>query len=140
MYNEESNLEILANKKDYFTTKQTGKTVKFIPGDNISDINHHIESIFGKKSNDIDKVIGLFKNLDTEQAEIVATLFACWNDLIIEREDITDQLIINEARNHWHLSKKRFTEERLHKALAWMKEKSLIPCGIKGHTLTKSTK
>ena len=61
------------------------------------------------KTKEIEKVIGLFKNLDTEQSEIVATLFACWNDLLIEREEnITDKKIIYEARNHWHLSKQRF--------------------------------
>ncbi len=140
LYSEKNKIELLASKKDYFTTKQSGKSVKFIPGKKIGDIDNHIESVFGKKYSSITKAIDLFKNLDTEQSEIVATLFACWNDLLIEREDITDQLIIKETRNHWHLSKKRFTEDRLHKALAWMKEKNLIPRGIKGHTLNKAKK
>jgi hypothetical protein len=141
LYNEENKIESLANKKGYFTTKISGQLVKFIPGENINNIINHIEIIFGKKTSDITRVIDLFKNLNTERSEIVATLFACWNDLIIEREEnITDELIINEVRNHWNLSKKRFDVDRLSKALAWMKKNNLIPLGIKGHTRIKSSK
>lgn len=140
LYDDKNNIESLAAKMDYFTTKQIGKTVKFIPGNNIVDINNHIESIFGKKYNELIKIIELFRNLNTEQSEIIATLFACWNDLLIEREEVTAKLIIYEARNHWHLSKKRFTEDRLRKALTWMKEKNIIPRGVKRHTITKPKK
>jgi hypothetical protein len=141
LYSEKNKIELLAKNRNYFTTKQTGDFIKFIPGDNINDINNHVDVIFGKQTNQIEKVISLFKNLDTEQSEIVATLFACWNDLLIEREEnITEQLIIKEVRNHWNTSKQRFSEARLKKALVWMRKNKIIPLGIKGHTHTKSSK
>ncbi|HVY53678.1 MAG TPA: hypothetical protein VHA13_04090, partial [Gammaproteobacteria bacterium] len=139
LYSEKNKIELLAKNRNYFTTKKVGAFIRFIPGDRIDDIDDNVNAIFGNEANKIKKIISLFKNLDTEQSEIVATLFACWNDLLIEREEyVTDQLIIKEVRNHWHLSKKRFHESRLLSALNWMKKNNLIPRGIKGHTHIKS--
>jgi hypothetical protein len=79
----------------------------------------------------------LFEKLNIEQSEIVATLYACWNDCIIEKTELTDEKIIDKVWNNWHLSKQRFTSKRLKKALEWMREQSLVPKGLKGHSLAK---
>ncbi len=68
--------------------------------------------------------------MKTEQAEIVATLYAAWNDMLIAGKSPEDQEIICEVRENWHECKKRFTENRLQTALDWMREKGLVPKGL----------
>ncbi|HAU1273004.1 TPA: hypothetical protein F8S01_16140 [Legionella pneumophila] len=71
---------------------------------------------------------------------MIATLFACWNDLLLDKKNITDELIINEFQNNWDVSKKRFETRRLFRALEQMREHAIIPKGIKGHTFKKLEK
>jgi len=69
------------------------------------------------------------KHLTTEQSEIIATLFACWNDFLIQNHSPTDDEIITEFLLHWHVKKGRFSRGRLKKALSWMQSHALTPSG-----------
>ncbi|MCP0914915.1 hypothetical protein NKV53_11310 [Legionella sp. 27cVA30] len=141
LYNKNVSIEKLASDKGYFTTdQQEGKRVKYIPGKNIDEVENLKKEIFGNELEEIEKIINKFKNLNTDQAEVVATLFACWNDLLIDKKEITDEIIIEEFHNNWHLSKKRFPKQKLLKILLSMKEHEIIPQGTKGHTYLKSDK
>lgn len=140
LYNSEHRIEVLAEKHEYFITQKIGKGFRYILGNNIQEIEENENLFFGKNSSDLKKIIGKFQKLNTEQSELVATLFACWNDLLIEKRDVTDELIINEFQNNWDPSKKRFETRRLFRALEQMKEHSFIPKGIKGHTFKKLQK
>lgn len=132
-----NSIEKLALTRDYFNIINVGDRAHFIPGKNINDIDKYKNDIFGEEIHEIERVINKFQKLSTEQAEIVATLFACWNDLLIDKINVTDELIIKEFHNNWHLSKTRFNKDRLVKILAQMKEHSIIPKGTKGHTHKK---
>lgn len=140
LYNKKVSIEKLAFDKGYFTTAQEGKRVKYIPGKNIDNIENIKKEIFGNELIELEKIINKFKDLNTDQAEVVATLFACWNDLLIDKKEITDEIIIEEFHNNWHFSKKRFPKQKLLKILQRMKEHNIIPQGIKGHTYFKPDK
>ncbi|HCD9515756.1 TPA: hypothetical protein NGI80_000205 [Legionella pneumophila] len=141
LYNKKVSIEKLASEKGYFSTEQQdGKRVKYILGDNIDEIENLKEKIFGNELIIIENIINKFKNLNTKQAEVVATLFACWNDLLIDQNEITDEIIIEEFHNNWHLSKQRFPKQKLLKILQKMKEHDIIPQGMKGHTYFKAKK
>ena len=94
------------------------------------------EGIFGDRLTDMDRLIDLFVPMDTDRAEIVATLYAVWNDLLATGQQPTDELII-EGFFGWSDSKKKFERERLGKALAWMREHGLTPTGKGKRSLTK---
>ncbi|HHT0594012.1 TPA: class I SAM-dependent DNA methyltransferase [Legionella anisa] len=140
LYNSKHKIEVLAEKHEYFSTQKIGNRFRYILGKNIQEVEEYEELFFGHNVLEIKKIINKFKNLNTEQSEIVATLFACWNDLLIENKSITDQLIINEFQNNWDPAKTRFDTARLFSILSQMKKHSIIPRGIKGHTYKKVPK
>jgi type I restriction enzyme S subunit len=77
----------------------------------------------------VDALVELVRPMTTEQVEIVATLFAAWNDLILAGIPFSDDGVIHEVRTNWHESKERFTEDRLRKAMQWMRDKGMVPQG-----------
>ena len=70
----------------------------------------------------------LFARMDADQAEIVATLYAIWNDLLQSSTQTTDDAIIADFYG-WHEDKSRFPEDRLRRALDWMRTEGLVPSG-----------
>lgn len=86
-------------------------------------------AVLGKKKAEFDRLLGLFQNKTTEEAEIIATLFAAWNDLLIDGKSPSDDEIIREVRENWHSSKERFTPALLTKWLNWMRQQKLVPKG-----------
>lgn len=74
-------------------------------------------------------IIETFRALSTERCEIVATLYAAWNDLLRDKGAASDDAIVHEVLNHWHESKQRISEDRWRKALDWMREKGFVPQG-----------
>ena len=84
--------------------------------------------VFGEKAAEIDRIIELFLPMDSNQAEIVATLYAAWNDLLATGIEPTEEHIFSEFYV-WDEQKQRFDRSRLENALAWMREHGLVPTG-----------
>jgi len=84
----------------------------------------------------IDEVLSLLGNFKTRECEIVSTLYAAWNDLLIDGGSTDDASILHEASSaeRWHKSKEQIAPERWTKALHWMKDKGLVPVGYGKHT------
>jgi type I restriction enzyme S subunit len=84
----------------------------------------------------IDEVLSLLGNFKTRECEIVSTLYAAWNDLLIDGRSTDDATILHEASSaeRWHKSKEQIAPERWKKALQWMKDKGLVPVGYGKHT------
>jgi type I restriction enzyme S subunit len=84
----------------------------------------------------IDEVLSLLGNFKTRECEIVSTLYAAWNDLLIDGASTHDTAILHEASSaeRWHKSKEQIAPERWSKALQWMKDKGLVPVGYGKHT------
>jgi len=84
----------------------------------------------------IDEVLSLLGNFKTRECEIVSTLYAAWNDLLIDGGSTDDASILHEASSaeRWHKSKELIAPERWKKALQWMKDKGLVPVGYGKHT------
>jgi type I restriction enzyme S subunit len=84
----------------------------------------------------IDEVLSLLGTFKTRECEIVSTLYAAWNDLLIDGGTAEDVSILYEASSaeRWHKSKEQIAPERWKKALQWMKDKGLVPVGYGKHT------
>jgi type I restriction enzyme S subunit len=87
----------------------------------------------------IEKVLQLLGTQTSERCEIVSTLYAAWNDLLIEGRTPSDSEIIREATELWHASKASIASERWSKALDWMRKHNLIPTGFGAHTRRATT-
>ncbi len=140
IYSKKVGVEALGSKNEIFETKETGKNIRYKIGKNAKSYSSRAQKIFKLELASIDKVVEIYRPLNTEQAEIVATIYACWNDFIIDGVKPTDEQIIQEFREKWHDKKKRFAPKRIEDAITWMRKKKLTPKGIKGHTAVKKEK
>ena len=85
--------------------------------------------VLGNQKAEFDRLLDLFADKNTEEAEIITTLFAAWNDFLIDGKTPADDEIIHEVRENWHQSKERFTPSLLQRWLRWMRSYDLIPKG-----------
>ncbi len=93
-------------------------------------VQGYFESSWGDVEEQIDEIVSYFHQFDAERAEIVATLYAAWNDLKILGRPHDEIAIIREVRENWHPRKQEIDESRWRKALRWMKEEGLVPSGF----------
>ncbi len=84
----------------------------------------------------IQHVLELLGKAQTQQCEIVSTLYAAWNDLLIDGRQPSDVEIIHEASDpvRWHESKANIPSDKWPKALKWMRDNGLVPKGYGSHT------
>jgi len=85
--------------------------------------------ILADKKAKLDWLLDKFAQMDTEQAELVATVFEAWNDFLIDGCTPTDDAIIREV-HAWHPEKAKFTPDRIKACIKWLKDNSFAPTGI----------
>lgn len=93
-------------------------------------VQAYFESSWGDVGDQIDEIVSYFHQFDAERAEIVATLYAAWNDLKILGRPHEEEAIIREVRENWHPRKQETDESRWRKALHWMEDEGLVPTGF----------
>lgn len=92
---------------------------------------------FKENDDEIIRIIKLFENKDTQESEIIATLFYCWNDFLIDGIQPTDEQIIEKFYN-WSKRKKNIEIVKVKKNLVYMKKNNLIPNGYGKKTIQRS--
>jgi hypothetical protein len=130
LYNERLGIEALAQKHHLFDLAPKGKMIRYKPSSNLDKIQEFAVKYLGDKATNVIALAHTFQGLTTDQSEIVATLYACWNDFLILKRTPTDDEIITEFLLHWHSKKARFSRARLSKALAWMRDHGIVPQGL----------
>ncbi|WP_216824099.1 restriction endonuclease subunit S [Leptospira mayottensis] len=108
---------------------------------------HGLQKVIDRTSHalnaeDLQKIRNLiqdFMPLDKLRSEVVATLFAAWNNLLLEGKLPTDEEIVFEARENWTPEKLKIPKENFLKTLSWMRKKGYVPEG-KGVIVSKSIK
>lgn len=77
------------------------------------------------------KLLKDLSELSLRSTEAVATLYAVWNDALIEGFSPNDDFIVDGFLNDWHPKKReRFKDtSELHRLLGWMHRHDLIPTG-----------
>ncbi|HCQ50237.1 MAG TPA: restriction endonuclease subunit S [Achromobacter sp.] len=83
---------------------------------------------------EFDHLIYAVADKKTEEVEIIATLFAVWNDFLIDGVQPTDEQIITDMRENWHESKGRFSPSDLKSWLSWLRKENFIPRGLPPRT------
>ena len=114
--------------------KHHGGRIEYIPMQKCGEHKHYFDRYFASQRNIIQSIIDLMRPLDSQRCEIIATLYAVWNDYLINGIEPTDGQIVDGARNNWHVNKQTIPEDRWAKALTWMRQKSLVPHGTGGKT------
>ncbi|WP_193087924.1 restriction endonuclease subunit S [Advenella sp. FME57] len=90
------------------------------------------------QKSEFDRLIYALADKTTEEVEIIATLFAVWNDFLIDGAQPTDEQIIFDVRENWHERKARFTPTELSQWLAWLRRENIVPQGLPPRTVQQS--
>ena len=137
IYSSKVGIEELGRKYQAFMTSDSSRGVQYKPLPNLKAQYRNAKEIFKKEIKKVDHVVEVFKPFNTEQSEIVATIYACWNDFLANGVKPSDEQIVQEFREQWHDKKKRFSPKRILDAISWMKKKKLVPKGTKTRTSKK---
>jgi type I restriction enzyme S subunit len=79
----------------------------------------------------IEQVIELMRGWNTDRCEMIVTIYAAWNDFILEGRSVTDEAIVDEVMHSWNDTKLRFSKTEWLAVFAEMKEHEiLIPTGF----------
>lgn len=124
-------VESRAQKANWFVVRQ-----QKADGAYVFHKQHSFDALLGKtaaalgeRATEVDALISLLLPLNTRQAEIVATLYAAWNNLLLLGRSPSDEDIVYEARENWHASKLEITREKFFRGLEWMRKQGLVPLG-----------
>lgn len=82
---------------------------------------------FPNESLRINNTLLKFRPLSWGECELIATLYAVWNNRIIKNETITDELLYSDFMA-WDKQKSKY-HSIFHKWLFWMKDERIIPDG-----------
>jgi restriction endonuclease S subunit len=80
----------------------------------------------------IERVIDVFIPMDMQEAEVFATIYAAWNNLLIEGKLPTDDEIIRAAREEWHSSKLKISRAKFVEGLRRVRASKFVPQGRRG--------
>lgn len=91
-----------------------------------------------QNKSDIEKLVQYFGEMRASEIERFATLFAVWNDFIIDGIPApSDNQIIDDVLTNWRPTKGRFSRDTWQNTLLKMKRDGIIPKGLGLHTLPK---
>lgn len=117
--------------------KVPGDAEKYEKGSNHAEFCDKYKDAFAQHSRKINSLVSFVKDMKrTSQIERIATIFAVWNDLILDgNRTPTDDEIIHEILTHWTPNKAKTTEDTWKGTLAKMRKQGIIPRGQGLHTL-----
>ena len=123
-------------KQGWFDIEERGGARGYLyrRGAKIDAYRKHFVRYFEDRSGTIDELLALLAGMNTEQSEIVSTVYAAWNDLLLEGRDATPDAIVHLVLNEWAEEKRRIPEDRWRRAIEWMRAKGLVPRGTGAHT------
>lgn len=129
---------IISKRNKWYTLKSSSYGVSYAPTKDCGKYEKYYDKYFASYDAEIDRIINIFMNYDADQAEIVATLFAAWNDFIIDQRQFSDEELVDEVLNNWNDSKKRFSRDVWLRAIDQMRKNSIIPNGYGKRTVVKN--
>lgn len=119
----------MKRSKWFAPQRQEGGGIAYLPMEKCGAHRDYFDRYWGDRKPSFDRLMELIHPMKTEQIEIVATLYAAWNDFLIQGETVDDGRLVDEVLNRWDASKKRISEDRWRAAIDWMREKNLVPKG-----------
>lgn len=128
---------VVSKKNKWIKVNKVKKHIEYEILSDFSKYSKYYDKYYSDYDNQIESIIEKVKNYSTDKSEMVATLYASWNDFIIKKEDVTDIKIVKDVRENWNDTKKRFNEQKWLDVLKEMKEIELTPKGYGNLTIIK---
>ena len=129
---------IISKRNKWYNISTSKYGVSYTDAKDKEKYKTYYKKYFAEYDAEIDRIINIFIDYSTDQAEIIATLFAAWNDAIIDKKQFTDEDIVNDVLNNWHESKTRFSKDVWLRAMNEMRKNNLVPKGYGKKTVIKN--
>jgi type I restriction enzyme S subunit len=91
----------------------------------------------GDRLSEAENLLQWMLPMSVRQAEIVATVYAGWNNLLLDGKQPTDEEIVYESRENWHPDKLKIDRGKFFTAIQWMREQTVVPEGKGKRVLAK---
>ncbi len=108
---------------DYFRNK-------YVPLEKFGNHKEYFSHYFSCNQERILWFIDTFRKEKTDQVELVATLYACWKELLSQNRLISDDNLISLLYD-WSKEKKKYSRRNIIYAIEWMKDNKVIPYSAK---------
>jgi hypothetical protein len=123
-------VESLAREQKWFDVqKQKSGRHVLHKMEGFDDLVERTSAALGEHFDSVKALIGHFIGWDKTRSEIVATLYAAWNNLLLLGRIPSDQEIVLEATENWHEDKLKIRRERFFNCLGWMRSHGVVPTG-----------
>ncbi|GHV26186.1 hypothetical protein AGMMS4952_05690 [Spirochaetia bacterium] len=120
---------IISKRNKWFSIQHKNNSISYRPTKEKDKYKQYYNKYFNQYNREIERIIAIFKPFTMDQAEIIATLYAAWNDAIIKGENFTDKDIVRDVTNNWKDTKRRFADDVWLRAMDKMREFALVPKG-----------
>lgn len=129
-------IDVLIKNRWYEQRHDNGEIL--IKGKNHDEFVRKYKNQFREKQMEINQLIDALRDMKTSQLERIATLYAVWNDFILEGEiHPTDEKILHEVVTNWTANKANPQDGTWKLSLEKMKKLGIIPTGKGLHTSRK---
>lgn len=102
---------------------------KFIPLEKQMKIEGYFQGYFAPVQEQLNKLFQLMYQTSEAESEIIATLYAVWNNRIIEGKTVKDNQLLEDFYQ-WSDRKLQYTKEQVFMGLRWLKENQMEPKGF----------
>lgn len=103
---------------------------KFYPLAKATEIDKYYQKYFGGKNEKLNQLFCLLKNASEKFCEAVATIYAVWNNHIIQKEQFNQEKIQSDFFAWSSRKEDLFTNEEFELALQWMQKNNIEPTGF----------
>jgi type I restriction enzyme S subunit len=115
-------------EKKWFEYKKE-QVLKYQPLEKAGQHHNDFLKYFSAEKDSIQFIIDTFKTRKSDIVEIVATLYACIENILTEKAILSEALVIQRFYE-WSEEKKKFNEEQVKRILSRMSETGIIPNGF----------
>jgi len=117
-------------KAGWFYKQSLGNMNRILPAKNNSKSQTTYDYFSEDELKSINALIETFKSFDYKIPEIISTLYAVWNNRIIKKQEISNELLKQDFLD-WDKGKAQYVypKDRVTPAIKWMEENGFIPDG-----------
>lgn len=120
--------EAVVRHNKWFNVLEQNSATRYFAGKDKQKYLEYYNRYFKDYDTEIQRIIDIFKDLNMNEAELLATAYASWNDAIIKGNDFSKDELVDDIFS-WDDSKKRFPKEKWLQTFEELEQKNIVPIG-----------
>jgi type I restriction enzyme S subunit len=114
-----------------------GRQVLYTIREKGSGFQSEFHAALGSRAGAVNRLIADLADFDVHAVEAITTLYAVWNDFVLDGQAPSDDEIVRDFLENWHPKKaENFRRSELHTWLSWMRRHGFVPQGRGPRTIT----